>query len=207
MPISQSRALHRNQRILDVALRVFSERGYGRAKVDEIADRARTSKGGVYFHFPSKQAIFLALLDRTRRRLLKKIEEAIASESDPIAKADAALLAVLHTFASHRALARLFLIESMGAGHEFHQRMLEMHEEFIDVVKTHLDDAIEQGAIPRVDTDIAARVWFGALNQVTTSWILAKRPTRLEDAHDELRTILLRSVGAVDHRERNVEAR
>ena len=38
------------QRILDVALQVFSERGYSEARVDEIAELSRTSKGGVYFH-------------------------------------------------------------------------------------------------------------------------------------------------------------
>ena len=98
--------------------------------MDEIADESGTSKGGVYFHFPSKQAIFLALLDRTAARLLDNVEEAIASENDPIAKADAALLAVLRTFARHRGLARLFMVEALGAGREFHERVLQIHSDF-----------------------------------------------------------------------------
>jgi AcrR family transcriptional regulator len=195
MLLRQLRAQDRHQRILDAALQVFSHRGYRDASVDEIADAAQTSKGGVYFHFPNKETIFLALLQRTARRLLEKIEEAAASVSDPVAKADVALLTVLRTFARHRALARLFMVEALGAGREFHQRMAELRNDFIMIVKRHLDRAIAEGAIEPIDTEIAARAWFGSLNEVITQWILSGRPKRLEDAYAVLRIFLLRSVG------------
>ncbi len=62
--MQQTRARDRHRRILDAALRVFSRRGYRDASVDDIADESRTSKGRVYFHFPGKEAIFLALPER-----------------------------------------------------------------------------------------------------------------------------------------------
>ena len=198
MKLLQGRSQDRNQRILDVALQVFSERGYSEARVDEIAELSRTSKGGVYFHFPSKQAIFVALLDRTRRRLLARIEEAMALHEDPIARADAALVAVLRTFASHRSLARLFLVEAASGGPEFHSRIVSMQEEFIAEVKRQLDEAVELGAIAPIDTDIGSRAWFGALNQVITSWLHNRQPARLEDAYAGLRPFLLRSIGLAD---------
>jgi AcrR family transcriptional regulator len=198
MPLQQTRARNRHRRILDAALRIFSRRGYRDASVDEIADESKTSKGGVYFHFPGKEAIFLALLNRTAARLLEKIDEAMAPHDDPIAKADAALLAVLRTFAKHRALARLFMVEALGAGHEFHQRMAEIRDEFAAVIQRHLDEAIQQGVIEPIDTEIAGRAWFGALNDVITSWVLSGRPERLEDAYAALRPLLMRSVGIVE---------
>jgi len=205
MPLQQVRAENRRRRILDAALRVFARRGYRDAIVDEIAGEASTSKGGVYFHFPGKQAIFLALLDRTVMRLLGEVEEAIASQEDPIAKADAALLAVLRTFSSHRALARLFMVEALGAGREFHQRMLEIHDEFVGVIKRHLDEAIEQGVIEALDTETASRAWFGALNEVITNWVLSRQPGRLEDTYSALRPLLFRSVGVMDHSDKVLE--
>ena len=51
---TQTRARVRQGRILDAALSVFTKRGYREASVDEIAEEAETSKGGVYFHFPGK---------------------------------------------------------------------------------------------------------------------------------------------------------
>ena len=193
--MQQTRARDRHRRILDAALRVFSRRGYRDASVDDIAGESRTSKGGVYFHFPGKEAIFLALLERTATRLLEKIEESIAFHDDPIAKADAALLTVLRTFARHRALARVFMLEALGAGRDFHQRMAEIRNEFTAVIQRHLAQAVEQGVIEPIDTEIAGRVWFGALNEVIINWVLSGRPERLEDAYAALRPILMRSVG------------
>ncbi len=50
--------------ILDAALRCFAKRGYHETSVDDIAARARLSKGAVYWHFAGKRELFLALMDR-----------------------------------------------------------------------------------------------------------------------------------------------
>ena len=67
----QERSRTRRQRVLDAALEVFTQHGYGDTAVDEIARVSDTSKGGLYFHFPSKQALFLALLDEASVALLR----------------------------------------------------------------------------------------------------------------------------------------
>src|SRR5438128_12450919 len=108
MPVEQLRSQQRRARILEAATRVFSAKGYHGTLVDEIAAEAETSKGGVYFHFPNKQAIFLALLDRLADILRERVESAVAARSSPIERAEAALRVVLETFGSHRRLTRLF---------------------------------------------------------------------------------------------------
>jgi|ERR1051325_135585 AcrR family transcriptional regulator len=50
--------------ILDTALKLFAHRGYGATSVRDIAEAAKLSKGNVYHHFPDKESIFRALLDR-----------------------------------------------------------------------------------------------------------------------------------------------
>ena len=50
--------------ILDAALRCFARRGYHETSVDDIAARARLSKGAIYWHFAGKRELFLALMDR-----------------------------------------------------------------------------------------------------------------------------------------------
>jgi len=54
--------------ILDAALEEFSRRGFSAARMDDMAQRCGLSKGGLYAHFDSKDAIFKALLDRTLHR-------------------------------------------------------------------------------------------------------------------------------------------
>ena len=48
----------RREQILDAAFNTFARRGYRDTAMDEIAAAAETSKGGVYFHFATKEAIF-----------------------------------------------------------------------------------------------------------------------------------------------------
>ncbi len=63
-------AHERRDQILDAALHEFSERGFGAARMDDIAARAGLSKGGLYAHFDSKSAVFQALM---RRMLLPNL--------------------------------------------------------------------------------------------------------------------------------------
>lgn len=196
MPIEQLRSQQRHERILDAATRVFAAKGYHGTLVDEIAAEAETSKGGVYFHFPNKQAIFLALLDRLADILRERVEAAVAREADPIARADAALRVVLDTFGSHRRLTRLFMVEALGAGPDFNVRMIQIRAAFADLIRVHLDQAIACGAIAPHDTATVATAWFGAVNEIVTHWALSSQPGRLEDVYPTLRTFLLRGIQA-----------
>jgi AcrR family transcriptional regulator len=162
--------------------------------MDDVAAQSGTSKGGVYFHFPGKQALFLALLDRTATQLRKRIDGAVQGHVLPLEKAEAALLAVVQVFSEHRALARLFMVEALGAGPEFHRRMADIRNEFAAMVQSHLDDAVSSGAIPPVDTEIASRAWFGAVYEVITHWVLARDERSLAQAYETLRPLLLKSL-------------
>jgi len=59
----QQRSGETRARILEAATRLFSSAGYNAASVDDICAEAGVSKGAFYHHFPSKQAVFLAMLD------------------------------------------------------------------------------------------------------------------------------------------------
>jgi AcrR family transcriptional regulator len=61
----------RREEILEGALAVFSELGFGRATLNDVADRAGVTKGAVYHYFDSKEQLFIALL---RERILPHIE-------------------------------------------------------------------------------------------------------------------------------------
>lgn len=60
----EERSEKSRQQILDAALKLFSHRGYGATSVRDIAEEAALSKGNVYHHFPDKETIFRALIER-----------------------------------------------------------------------------------------------------------------------------------------------
>jgi TetR/AcrR family fatty acid metabolism transcriptional regulator len=198
--VKQERGVRRRERILDAAFTVFSRHGYREAGVDEVGRQAETSKGGVYFHFPTKESLFLELLRTTADRLVAKVERSMAGIADPIDRADVALGTVLSVFAGHRTMARLFLIDAVGAGDAFQAELQRMHERFSGLIATQLDAAVSEGIIPPIDTAVAGRAWFGALNEVVMRWLMAEPHARLEDTYPTLRAILLRSVGIPEAR-------
>lgn len=199
---NEERTRKRRERILDAAFHVFSRIGYRDAAVDDIAREAETSKGGIYFHFPTKESILMELMGSTADRLIGKVQQAVDAEpvSDPVARAGAAIDAVLAIFAGHRSMARLLLIDGLGAGTLFRTETLRLHDRFVSLIASYLDGAVEHGAIPTVDTRVAATVWFGALHELVVGWLIADRPAPLEHSGVVLRTLLLRSVGVPEAR-------
>jgi AcrR family transcriptional regulator len=70
---AQKRAANRG-RLLEAAVRVFSERGYDGATVEAIAEESGLSNGALYYNFASKQDLFLALLDQRMERRIGDLE-------------------------------------------------------------------------------------------------------------------------------------
>lgn len=192
------------QRILDAAINVFSRKGYHDTRVDEIVEESATSKGAVYFHFPSKQQIFLALIDDFAGLLENKLREAISQETSGIAGVDAALRIGLQTFEKYRSLAKIFLVQAVGLGTAFEEKRLEILDRFANVIKNYLDQAVEDGDIPPIDTEVASYAWIGAINEVVIRWVHTGHP-KPERVLPTLRAMLLRSIGINEARIQELE--
>src|SRR5438874_10882073 len=68
----EAKALYRNA-ILDAAEQVFAERGFHAARIQDIAERARTAVGTVYNHFETKEDVLRALLEERTEGLHEEL--------------------------------------------------------------------------------------------------------------------------------------
>jgi AcrR family transcriptional regulator len=182
------------QRILKAAINIFATKGYHKTSVDEIVEVSATSKGAIYFHFPSKQEIFLGLVDEFATILESKITIAIDGEKRGVEKINAALFACIQTFGKYQKLTKIFLVQAVGLGVVYEEKRLQLHDRFVRLIKSHLDEAVIEGDIPPIDTEIAAFVWMGAINEIVIRWIYSGKPFP-EHSLPTLRLILLRSIG------------
>lgn len=73
----------REQQILDAAVDVFGERGYGHASMDTVAERVGVTKPVLYTHFGSKEGLLLACIGRARAELLEVTSAAAAAAQGP----------------------------------------------------------------------------------------------------------------------------
>ena len=97
-------------RILEAAVQVFAQKGYHETRVDDIVAESKTSKGSVYFYFPSKQDIFLGLIDTFSGLLESRLSEAIQKDAHGVQQMDTALHACLKLFGQYRTLAKITLV-------------------------------------------------------------------------------------------------
>jgi AcrR family transcriptional regulator len=71
------------ERILDVALDLFTEKGYDKTSLREIAERLGFTKAALYYHFPGKKDILLALHFRLHELFQESMAATGGFESDP----------------------------------------------------------------------------------------------------------------------------
>lgn len=181
-------------RILDAALDVFSQKGYHDTSVDEIVAVSHTSKGAIYFHFPNKQALFFALVDKFANLLEKRAEDAITREQAGMARVDIALRTILDVFGQYRPLAKIMLVQAVGLGSAFEMKRMELHDRFAALIRRYLDEAIAVGDIPPADTELIAYAWMGAINEIIIRWVYTGEPSA-DRIMNTLRPMLLRSIG------------
>jgi AcrR family transcriptional regulator len=71
--------------IVKAAKRIFGERGFAAATMDDIAGAARVAKGAVYHHFPTKEALFEAVFEQVSVELVADLDRISRAEKDPLA--------------------------------------------------------------------------------------------------------------------------
>lgn len=81
--LNQDAMRQRRQNIVDAAMRQFEKSGFGAASVDDICAEAGISKGALYTHFASKEAIMLAAI-RQRGRTYRTIAAASLQELEDV---------------------------------------------------------------------------------------------------------------------------
>lgn len=182
------------ERILDAALDIFSSKGYHDTRLDEIVAESGTSKGAIYFHFPNKERLFLALVDQFADLLERRVIEAISEQEEGMARVQVALQTCLDTFGRYRRPAKLLLVQAVGLGSAFEKKRMEVNDRFANLIRIYLDEAVAVGDIAPVDTEVAAHAWMGAIYGVVIRWVYTgdPEPSRIMET---LLPLLLKSVG------------
>jgi AcrR family transcriptional regulator len=81
--------------VLDAALTVFGQYGYGKTTMRDVARAAGISRAALYLHFPTKEDLFRAGARRVHARALERADAALAAEGDVVSRVDAAMSAYI----------------------------------------------------------------------------------------------------------------
>jgi AcrR family transcriptional regulator len=101
----------RRREILDVAARIFAERGYAKSDLQIVADELGLGKGTLYRYFPTKRDLFLAAADRSMARLSEHIHSVVDKIADPLERIKVAIRSYLEFFDEHPEYIELIIQE------------------------------------------------------------------------------------------------
>jgi AcrR family transcriptional regulator len=102
-----ARSTNRLKPLLDAGAREFANQGYSGTTTRAIAAAASMTPGAIYVHFPSKQALLLAVYGEGVRRATEAVDEAIARPADPWTRLEAAIAAHLRVVLDQSDYARV----------------------------------------------------------------------------------------------------
>lgn len=185
------------QRILDAAVAVFAEKGFFVARISDIADRADVADGTVYLYFKNKEEILMTAINTAFDAFMQRARtelEKLASPADRLRR-----LAYLHLQAlgSNRNIAVVFQME-LRQSTRFVSEFSHHHlVEYFGLVRAAIREGQECGEFRReMPEKVAANCFFGAIDEMVTSWVLSEHEYPLANAADSVMDILLNGMQA-----------
>jgi TetR/AcrR family fatty acid metabolism transcriptional regulator len=183
------------QQIIDAAVRVFARNGFYNSRVSDIAREAGIASGTIYLYFKTKDEILVTLFREKMAAFVKALRTEIAREHDPEAKIRRLVRLHFEVLEASPDMAEVVQVE-LRQGQKFF-RGASAHEisAYFELIGSILHEGVAGGVFRRdLPVKVATKMLFGAMDQVTTSWVLGKRGYRLADAAEPVANIFLKGV-------------
>jgi AcrR family transcriptional regulator len=150
--------------LVDVATRLFAERGYDRTSIEAVLAESGVSRGSLYHHFPGKDALFWAVLEGVAARVGQQMAEATRDAPDPVAALRAECLVWIR-LAGDPVVQQTALIDAPAVFGW--QRWRELDEQnSLGPIREALEYAAEAGTIERRHVDAFAHIVLAAINEI-----------------------------------------
>jgi len=167
-PAATDRGTETRRRILEVAAEAFADRGYAGTSLSDVLKASGVTKGGFYFHFPSKEALALATLRHKQEQWAGSVMAAVLRHPRAVDQLDAMVEALcdLHEQdPSCRVISRL--CTELGDEHpELRPQLGTQLTTWMDMVAAVVRKGQDEGVIrpevdPAVATEIAVESFIG----------------------------------------------
>jgi len=185
----------KREAILRAAISVFARCGYFNSKVADIAREAGVADGTVYLYFKSKEEILHSIFDRSVEEALDAARKRVERLEDPREKLRQIAHMHLERLGADRDLAVVFQVELRGSTKFMEEFSAAGFAEYLALIRSTFEEGQRAGMF-RADLNarVVAKVFFGALDEMATNWILSKRRYKLAPMADQVLDIFLNGV-------------
>ncbi len=181
-------------RIIGAAKTLFGRHGFRKTSLADIAAELRMGKSSLYHYFPSKEELFRAVVNAEMEMLSQRIQEAVAKEDQPEAKLRAFVLTRMREarkLASAYATLHEEYLDQLGFVERVREEAIRAE---VDMIRSILEEGVEDGTFEIDDTGLAAYAVALALKGLEYPWLVKSEETSLERNLDLLLGMLMKAI-------------
>ncbi len=187
----------KREAILRAAIDVFASRGFFGAQVADVARAAGVAAGTVYLYFRGKDDLLVSIFERTMRDALAEGRAAAAAVADPCDRLRSFARLHLARLGRDRSLAVVFQVELRQSTKFMERFSATLLRDYLGLIRAAIADGQASGTF-RADFNptTAAKMFFGALDEMATNWILSRRKYSLESDADSVADLFINGARA-----------
>ena len=180
-PVPAASQEEKRRQILDAAVRAFARKGYHACRVGEIAEEAGVAYGLVYHYFGSKEELLETIFRETWTQMLSRVQE-VREEGGPASEQVRKVTALLlRTWRRDPDLVRVLVHEVTRSPEQLPRQIdeISLAYEALEGIIAHGQETGEFR--DDFDAQLAATIFYGALEEVLTGWVMGQLPDGDED--------------------------
>lgn len=180
----------KRQLILDASVRVFARKGYHTCRVGDIAEEAGVAHGLLYHYFDSKDELLQTIFKNTWTLMLDTIRGVESIEEDPARETLRKVAAiVLRAWRDTPDIVRVLVREVARSPH-LQEELGETEQAFVALERV-IRKGQEAGEFrDNVDARFASFIFYGALEEMLTGWVMGQLPDSDDDIRRAERTVV-----------------
>lgn len=157
----------RRQDIIDAAIRIFSEKGYYKTKVQDITSLIGISTGTFYIYFKNKRDLFVEVVDDVFRTIVGEAALALKNEDDPLRRLEIRGEVFYKNYSKYNEILHQLRAEMAGDDSWPANRVKKAYKDLTKPVIREVRDAIEKGICRPVDPELLAYTLTGIIEIVS----------------------------------------
>ena len=182
--------------ILRAATKVFAQHGYFHSQVADVARVAGVAAGTVYLYFKSKDDLLVSIFERSMREVIEEGRAALDGVIDPAERLRRIAHLHLGRLGKDKNLAVVFQVE-LRQSVKFMERFSETFlQDYFKLIRATIADGQQSGAFRKdINATTATKIFFGALDEMATNWMLSRRKYPLTAEADAVVDLFINGVG------------
>jgi TetR/AcrR family fatty acid metabolism transcriptional regulator len=166
---------------MEAAVRAFARKGYHSCRVGEIAEEAGVAYGLVYHYFGSKEEVLEEIFRHTWTQMLARIREVAGSGEPAVEQVRKVTALLLRTWRRDPDLVRVLVREVTRSPEQLKRQIDEIGHAYQALEEIVVNGQKSGEFRDDLDSKVAAIVWYGALEEVLTGWVMGQLPDGDED--------------------------